>query len=109
MISEVWFQGVRKIVRSKINLCDEGDSLDPKTYKQLTKRFSEWDKRGKLRVESKEDIAARGIKSPDRADGLLGCIMCGSHMTGALTAESVEGSVVPKSEFGSGGGEVLGW
>ena len=103
LISEVWFQGARKIVRGKINLCDEGDSLNPKTYKQLTTRFSEWDKRGKLRVESKEDMAARGVKSPDRADGLLGCIMCGSHMTGALTSEAVEKSVVPQGDFVSGG------
>ena len=101
LISEVWFQGVRKIVRGKINLCDEGDSLDPKTYKQLTTRFSEWDNRGKLRVEKKEDMAARGIKSPDRADGLLGCIMCGSHMTGAITEEAADKSTVPQGDFSS--------
>ncbi len=31
--------------------------------------------------------------------------MCGSHMTGALTAEAVEASQVPASDFAAGGVE----
>lgn len=101
LIGEVWIQGARKIVRRKIHLLSDGaEGLDPITFKQLTTRFIEWDKNGKLRVESKDDMKARGLKSPDRGDALLGCIMCGSHLTGSITGENVEESTMAKSDFG---------
>jgi len=30
-----------------------------------------------------------GLKSPDRADALLGCIVCGPEMNGAITAQAI--------------------
>lgn len=103
LIGEVWIQGARKIARGKVHLISEGaEGVDPTTFKQLTTRFIEWDKNGKLRVESKDDLKARGIKSPDRADALLGCIMCGSHLTGAISGENVEESRLPESHFSDG-------
>jgi len=33
-------------------------------------------------------MAAKGMKSPDRADALLGCIALGSRISGAMTASA---------------------
>ena len=63
--------------------------MDPVTFKQLTNRKTEWAENGKLRVQPKEKMKAEGLKSPDRADALLGCIVCGPEMGGAMTSESI--------------------
>ena len=100
LISEVWIQGARKIERGKIHLTSQqGEGIDPATFKQITTRFIEWDDRGKLRVESKKKMAARGLRSPDRADALLGCIICGSSMTGSLTRDALDKSEAGSSRF----------
>jgi hypothetical protein len=101
MISEVWILGCRKIAKG---LVDVGE-LDPITQRQLTTRFLEWDSRGCLRAEPKPDMVKRGVKSPDRADALLGAIMCGAHMSGAITAETVENMHIDESEFNDDGHE----
>lgn len=85
LIGEVWHVACREIERGRVHLGD----LDPITFEQITSRKSEWNERGKLRVEDKEKMRNNGIKSPDRADALLGCIACGSRLTGAITAASV--------------------
>ena len=102
LIGEVWIQGARKIERGKIHFVTDGaGGMDPLTFKQITTRFIEWDAKGKLRIESKEKMSERGLKSPDRADAALGCIMCGSHLTGAITGEDAESSASGRSEFAS--------
>lgn len=85
LISEVWIQGIRRIERGDFNIGE----LDVATKKQLTTRLFEWDKNGKKRVESKDDMRKRGIPSPDRADAVLGCIGCGGHMTGTFTDDKL--------------------
>jgi len=93
MISEVWILGCRKISKGLIHLGE----LDPITQRQLTTRFIEWDSRGCVRAEPKPKMAIRGVKSPDRADALLGAIMCGAHMSGAITAHTVAGMRIEDS------------
>ena len=103
LIAEVWIQGVRKIERGKIHFaCDGGGAIDPQTFKQLTTRFIEWTSTGKLRMEPKEAMASRGVKSPDRADAALGCIMCGSHLSGAITADAIDQAEAGESAFNDG-------
>lgn len=85
LIGEVWHVGCREIARGRIRL----DGIDPVTFKQLTNRKTEWAENGKLRVQSKEKMKIEGLKSPDRADALLGCIVCGPEMGGAMTSESI--------------------
>lgn len=85
LIGEVWHVGAREIERGRINL----GVLDPITFKQLSTRKSEWSENGKLRVESKDKMRAEGRHSPDRGDALLGCIVCGSRLSGAVSADSV--------------------
>jgi len=93
LIGEVWQVGCREIALGRVWLGD----LDPKTFEQLTTRKSEWSANGKLRVEDKEKMRAHGLKSPDRADALLGCIVCGPSMNGQMTSDSQ--AVIRRNDF----------
>lgn len=97
LISEAWIQGARRIMRGDFNL----GVLAPKVVNQITNRKFQWDKKGRKRCESKDDLRKRGVSSPDHGDGIMGCIMCGSHMTGAITTQGVDSSIVPHSDFAS--------
>lgn len=68
--AEIWHEGAKKITQKTVVL----DELDEVTIEQLTSRIGYAMPNGKLRVEPKEDMAARGLDSPDRADALLGCM-----------------------------------
>jgi len=85
LIGEVWHVGCREIERGRVNL----GKLDPITFNQLTTRKTEWSENGKLRVQAKETMRIMGLKSPDRADALLGCIVCGPEMNGAITGQAI--------------------
>ncbi len=50
---------------------------DEKLIAQLTSRRKLYDSKSRERLESKADLAARGVESPDRADALIGAIMLG--------------------------------
>jgi len=89
LVAEVWHVGAREIERGRIHFID----LDSTSFDQLTSRRSEWNETGKLRLESKDKLRANGGKSPDRGDAIMGCIGCGSRLTGALTASAVVQSV----------------
>ena len=103
LIGEVWHVGCREIERGRVNL----GVLDPVTFKQLSTRKSEWSENGKLRVESKDKMRAEGRHSPDRGDALLGCIVCGSRLSGAVTAREVDAAEVGRSDFATS--NVGGW
>ena len=103
LIAEVWHVGSREIERGRVNL----GVLDPITFKQLTTRKSEWNENGKLRIESKDKMRAEGRHSPDRGDALLGCIVCGSRLTGAVSARDLLPHSSSHSPFGTG--LVTGW
>lgn len=103
VIAEVWHVGAREIERGRVHV----GQVDPQTARQLTTRRSEWDAKGRLRVEDKEKMAKAGLRSPDRADALLGAICCGARMHGAIRGEDVEAAEVGRTDFG--GGIVEGW
>jgi phage terminase large subunit len=48
---------------------------DEKLIAQLTRRRKLYDSRGREKLESKADLASRGVESPDRADALIGAVM----------------------------------
>jgi hypothetical protein len=50
---------------------------DEKLIAQLTSRRKLYDSRGREKLESKADLASRGVESPDRADALIGAAMLG--------------------------------
>ena len=47
------------------------DGLDETTIDQLCDRYMEWNGKGLIALEKKEDMKDRGLKSPDRADALV--------------------------------------
>ena len=107
LIGEIWHVGAREIERGRVAITEVDErtgidgALSPITFEQLTTRKSEWSDNGKLRVESKEKMRKEGIRSPDRADALLGCIGCGARLSGAVTYEAAKASAVGESEFAS--------
>ena len=50
---------------------------DEKLVAQLTSRRKMYDSKGRERLESKADLRARGIESPDRADAIIGALILG--------------------------------
>jgi phage terminase large subunit len=56
-------------------MVDKGECVllnDPKLISQLTTRKATFDQRGRQGVEKKDDMRARGLHSPDRADAVVG-------------------------------------
>lgn len=81
LISQVWHLGCHAIRLGRVNI----EGLSPRAFEQLTTRKSKWNDRGKLGLQSKEELP----QSPDHGDAILGCIGCGARLTGALTASAV--------------------
>lgn len=84
-VAEVWFEACREIEAGKIRF-DGG--IDPETFEQITSRRVEWDSKGRLRLESKDSLRARGLPSPDRADALLGAIAKARRSASGFTSEN---------------------
>jgi phage terminase large subunit len=53
---------------------------DEKLIAQLTSRRKLYDSKGRERLESKADLRARGVESPERADALIGSIVLGQQV-----------------------------
>src|SRR5260370_33588992 len=51
---------------------------DEKLIAQLTSRRKLYDSKGREKLESKADLRARGVESPDRADALIGALGLGA-------------------------------
>jgi hypothetical protein len=52
---------------------------------QLSSRQTKFDSRGRTKLESKEDMRSRGIKSPDRADAVVGVFTIRNTYAGNYT------------------------
>ena len=68
----MWYTAARKIEKSEVIL-PEDDVL----VEQLTTRMGKTNSKGKLMLESKQDMRSKGLDSPDRGDAVVGCITCG--------------------------------
>ena len=77
-ITESWIEGCRKIRNCEIILPEDNE-----LKMQILSRQQKLNSSGKLQLESKEDMAARGIQSPDRADSLF-MALCASN-SGEIT------------------------
>ena len=75
-------------------------AADEKLVAQLTSRQKLYDSKGRERLESKADMRARGLESPDRADAIIGAIMLGigARSNGAIGERELAGIW-----FGGGG------
>jgi hypothetical protein len=67
--AEMWYEGATQIARREVILPDDDD-----LRAQLLDRKRVPHARGKLAIESKKDMAKRGVTSPDRADAVLGAM-----------------------------------
>lgn len=65
----IWYEGRTRIERQSIIL-----PHDKQLLAQLTARRGWPDSKGRLQLESKEEMRGRGLSSPDRADAALGAI-----------------------------------
>jgi hypothetical protein len=68
--AEMWYNMAKKIEDAEIILPEDDEDLTA----QLTCRRTITNSKGKLGVESKDSMRARGIASPDRADALALCV-----------------------------------
>jgi hypothetical protein len=78
--AEIWFGGRTVIERQQIILPDDKELIS-----QLTTRLGWPDSKGRLALESKQDMRGRGLSSPDRADAVLGAMMNMNGGSGAFT------------------------
>jgi len=70
--AEIWHTFAQRIQKGELCLIN-----DPTLVSQLTSRKTTYDARGRLGIEKKDDMAARGVKSPDRADAVCGAFAHG--------------------------------
>jgi hypothetical protein len=70
--AEIWHGFAQRVARQELVLIN-----DPTLIGQLTSRKTTYDMRGRLGIEKKDDMAARGVKSPDRADAVIGAFSHG--------------------------------
>lgn len=93
--AEMWYEGSKLITNRGIIIPN-----DQTLRAQLMNRKRKRNDKGKLAIEPKEDLAARGIPSPDRADAVLGCCTpLGGYWSGelrnAVSIEAPSGSGTP--------------
>ena len=69
---EIWMNFSRSVNRREVVLFH-----DPVLFSQLVTRKVGFDRRGRVKLESKEEMDARGLKSPDRADAVIGAVAHG--------------------------------
>lgn len=66
--AEMWYEFAKMVASRSVILPD-----DPELRSQLLNRKRITASKGRLAIESKQDMRERGVPSPDRADGIVGC------------------------------------
>jgi hypothetical protein len=67
-LSAEWWSTIGQMIERRQTIIPN----DEKLVAQLTSRRKLYDSKGREKLESKADLAARGVESPDRADALIG-------------------------------------
>jgi phage terminase large subunit len=80
--AEIWANIGKRIEKHEVVLIN-----DPTLVSQLTTRQYSYDAKGRMRLEDKESMAARGLKSPDRADAVCGAFAHGQRSFAAFARE----------------------
>jgi len=70
-LSAEWWSTVGQLIERRQIIIPN----DEKLVAQLTSRRKVYDSCGREKLESKADLRARGVESPDRADALIGAII----------------------------------
>jgi hypothetical protein len=74
-LSAEWWSTVGQLIERRQIIIPN----DEKLVAQLTSRRKLYDSKGREKLESKADLRARGVESPDRADALIGAIVLGQQ------------------------------
>jgi hypothetical protein len=74
-VSAEWWSTVGQMIERRQIIVPN----DEKLIAQLTSRRKLYDSEGREKLESKADLRARGVESPDRADPLIGAIVLGQE------------------------------
>ena len=72
--AEIWVNLAQRIARQEICLIN-----DPTLISQLTTRKFRYDQAGRIKLETKDEMDARGLRSPDRADAVIGAFAHGAQ------------------------------
>lgn len=109
--AEMWWQGRAAFTPAKVEHPESGELIDGEpsvwldvdetTVRQLSAPNQKWATSGKRLIESKQDMKARGVSSPDRADAVLLAVYQPSP-AGRATMGRYQGTVPPMG--GTGGG-----
>lgn len=85
--AEIWLSLSRQVTKQEIVLIN-----DPTLVSQLVTRRVAFDPRGRVKLETKEELDARGLRSPDRADAVIGAFAHGhpNYLTYARTSSPWE-------------------
>jgi hypothetical protein len=70
-LSAEWWSTVGQLIERRAVIIPN----DEKLVAQLTSRRKQYDSKGREKLESKADLRARGVESPDRADAIIGAII----------------------------------
>ena len=74
--SEIWFKAAH-MIEFGLGAGEHVIIPEDKLFvEQATSRKREYDQKQRLKIESKKDLIGRGIPSPDRADAVLGAMVC---------------------------------
>lgn len=71
--TEIWSLFGKRVEKGEVVLLN-----DPVLISQLSTRKMFYDLKGRLKIETKDDLRARGVKSPDRADAVCGAFYHGN-------------------------------
>jgi hypothetical protein len=72
-LSAEWWSVVGQLIERRAIVIPGDERLSA----QLTSRRKLYDSKGREKLEPKDDLASRGVESPDRADALIGAVMMG--------------------------------
>jgi phage terminase large subunit len=101
--AEIWHEAAASLRRGEWQLPD-----DPVLLAQLTCRKISYDSKGRLGVESKEDMSKRGVSSPDRADAVCGAVVC-SGIARSRLAPPMSIPTLDEAEEHAGRGRFAGF
>jgi hypothetical protein len=85
-----WWDNFGILIGRKAVILPNNETL----FSQLSDRRKEYDSRGRVKLEPKEAMRARGGSSPDLADAVIGAcaqMMPGLGVSGAITSETLKG------------------
>ena len=97
LAAEWWSVTGEKIERRELVL-----PADERLVAQLSSRRKLYDSKGRERLESKADMRARGLGSPDLADAVIGAVMLCQPVGGAVTEKDLA-----RIRFGSPAGAQM--